>query len=302
MGKVVDGYLALRRATGYQMRVQEYLLRSFVNFAAERGETHVRVPSAIEWARLAPSEGQRANRLGVLRAFARFARAEDPGHEVPPNRVFATSGDRHVPFIFSAEQVRELVKRARQMPPAGSLRPWTYATLFSLLAATGLRISEALNLRLDDVTTDGLVIRETKFRKSRLVPLHPTADAGLARYLDRRRSIGLDDYVFVSLRGTTLRYPGVVTTFLRLVRGMGIHPGPGCRGPRIHDLRHSFAVRVLEGCLTSRHAVDAQMLALSTYMGHGKLDSTYWYLHATPRLLKGVAEATEDFTQGAEPR
>ena len=194
--------------------------------------------------------------------------------------------------------MKELVRRAWRLSPHGSLRPWTYATLFSLLAVTGLRISEALNLRLDAVTSDGLVIRETKFRKSRLVPLHPSATAGLARYLDRRRSLATDDYVFVSLRGTGIQYPVVVTTFLRLVRGMGIHPGPGCHGPRIHDLRHSFAVRVLESCPESRYAIDANMLALSTYMGHGQIDSTYWYLHATTHLLTGVSEAAENFSKG----
>lgn len=302
LNNLVDAYLRLRRATGWQMRVQEYLLRGFVAFAGARGERHIRALSAIEWAALAPSESQKAKRLAALRVFARFARAEDPVHEVPPHRVFAPPMVRYAPFIFSDSQVKELVRRAWQLPPPGSLRPWTYSTLFSLFAVTGLRVSEALNLRLDDVTSDGLVIRETKFRKSRLVPLHPSAEAGLARYLDRRRPTTGSEDVFVSLRGTEIQYPTVITTFLRLVRAMGIHPGPGRRGPRIHDLRHYFAVKVLESCPASRQAIDAHMMALSTYMGHGNVDSTYWYLHATPRLLAEVSDSTEKFVKGEQPQ
>ena len=297
---LMDFYLALRRSTGFRMKVQEYLLRSFVRFAAQRGETHIFSGSAIDWAALAPSETQRANRLGTVRVFARFAKAEDPRHEVPPARVFVTRRVRYAPFIFSEQQVKELFIRASRLSPPGSLRPWTYCTLFSLLAMTGMRISEALALRLRDVTEDGLVIRETKFRKSRLVPLHPSTTAGLARYLDRRGT-ALDDHVFVSTRRTGIRYSTVNATFLRLVREMGVHPGPGHRGPRVHDLRHGFALRVIKACPTSKTAVDAHMLALSTYMGHGQLDSTYWYLHATPQLLEGIAEATEKFIHGEAP-
>ena len=284
LSRLVDSYLKLRRSTGFRMKVQEYLLHSFASFAAERGETHIRTRTAVEWAAQAPSEGQRANRLGMLRVFARFARAEDAGHEVPSERVFSARRVRYRPFIFTSDQLHDLLVRASKLPPAGSIRPWTFTTLFSLLAVTGLRISEALNLRLHDITEDGLVIRETKFQKSRLVPLHPTTIVGLERYLDRR-GIAADDHVFVSSRSRGIRYSGIVTVFLRLVRAMGIHPGPGKPGPRIHDLRHGFAVRVLGSCPGDRTVVDANMLALMTYMGHGQVDSTYWYIHATPHML-----------------
>lgn len=297
--KLVDSYLRLRRSMGFRMGVHEYLLHGFAFFAAQRGETHIRTCTAVEWAAQAPSEGQRANRLGMLRVFARFARAEDAGHEVPSERVFSARRVRYRPFIFTSDQLRDLLLRASKLPPAGSIRPWTFTTLFSLLAVTGLRISEALNLRLHDITEDGLVIRETKFQKSRLVPLHPTAMAGLKRYLDRR-GIAQDDHVFISRRGRGIRYSGVLSVFLRLVRAMGIHPGPGKPGPRIHDLRHGFAVRVLDSCSGDRTVVDANMLALMTYMGHGQVDSTYWYLHATPRLLAQVSEMSEGFGEGGQ--
>lgn len=291
MRRLVDRYLDLRRAMGFGMGVQGYLLRSFVQFAVLRGENHVRVQTAIAWAALAPSEGQRAKRIGEVRRFARFARAEDAFHEIPPNGVFVARKVRYAPFLFTDKHVLDLVCRAARLTPVGSLRPWTYCTLFSLLAVSGMRISEALALRLKDVTSDGLLIQQTKFRKSRLVPLHPTASRGLARYLDRRGALE-NDAVFVSLRGTGLRYSTVNATFLRLVRAMGIHPGPGHEGPRIHDLRHRFALKVLEAGAPS-YAIDQRMLALSTYMGHAEIDSTFWYLHATPRVLTQVSDSCE---------
>ena len=295
--QLVDSYLELRRSTGFGMKVHQYLLHSFASFAAQRGETYIRTRTAIEWAARAPSEGQRANRLGMLRVFARFARAEDANHEVPPERVFQARRVHYCPFIFTPKQLHELLVRASKLTPVGSIRPWTFTTLFSLLAVTGLRISEALDLRLHDITEDGLVIRETKFKKSRLVPLHPTTMAGLNRYLEHR-GVADDDHVFLSLRGRGIRYSGVASVFLRLVRAMEIHPDPGQRGPRIHHLRHGFAIRVIESCPGDRTVVDANMLALMTYMGHGRIDSTYWYLHATSHLLAQISEMAEASSEG----
>lgn len=298
----IDAYLALRRAAGFQLRVSEVLLRRFAEFAALHGETHVGAQHAIELAGQAPSPHQRCRRLDIVRIFARHARAEDARHEVPPAQVFTRYRPPFLPFVFTPEQVRQLLVTAAQLRPAESLRPWTYTTLFSLLAVTGLRISEALALRIEDVTPDGLVIRNTKFRKSRLVPLHASSDTGLRSYLTRRsRVAGGCDHVFVSLRSQPLVYQTVNCVFLDLVRRIGLHPGAGHRGPRIHDLRHTFAVRALEACPTDRLQVAAHMLALSTYMGHAKLVSTYWYLHATPHLLADIADRCEDFARGDTP-
>ncbi len=298
LSAAIDSYLAVRRAAGFQLRVSESLLRSFVAFAAIYDERYVTAQRAIQWAGQAPSTHQRCRRLDVVRIFARHARAEDSRHEVPPAYVFPRRRPPFLPFEFTPEQIRQLLLAATELAPQGSLRPWTYCTLLSLLAVTGLRISEALALRMDDVTADGLVIRETKFRKSRLVPIHPTAVAGLQRYLERRRRVaGACDHVFVSLRARPLVYATVVGVFLALVRRIGLHPGPGHRGPRIHDLRHSFAIHALEACPADRHQVGAHMLALSTYLGHAKIASTYWYLHATPHLLADVADACEQFAR-----
>jgi integrase len=169
-----------------------------------------------------------------------------------------------------------------------------YVMLLGLIAATGLRISEALALQLKDITSAGLVVLQTKFRKSRLVPLHDTTLRALDRYLAARSKLaGADSSVFLSERGTRVAYPTAIATFLSLVRRLGIHPGPGKRGPRIHDLRHTFAVRSLEQCSGDRRAVDRHMLALSTYLGHAHLVDTYWYLQATPTLLADVAVQSE---------
>lgn len=294
----IESYLAIRRAAGFQLRVAEVLLRSYARFATERGECHVCAQTALEWAALAPSAAQRGRRLEVVRIFARHVQAEDLRHEIPP-AVFSSRRLPYKPFIFTPVQIQQVLTQAAQLPPTGSLRPWTYCTLFSLLAVTGLRISEALALRFDDLTSDGLLIRQTKFRKSRWVPLHPSTRAGLGCYVERRQRFGSgDDHVFISLRRRALSYPTVVATFLTIVRELGLHPGPGQRGPRLHDLRHTWAVRALQACPPGYDQVSQHLLALSTYLGHAKLASTFVYLHTTPELLAGIADRCEQFIQG----
>jgi integrase/recombinase XerD len=164
LNQLVNSYLDLRRSTGFGMKVQEYLLHDFAALAAQRGETHIRTRTAIEWAAQAPSEGQRANRLSMLRVFARFARAEDAAHEVPPERVFQAPRVHYRPFIFTPEQLHELLVRASQLPPAGSIRPWTFTTLFSLLAVTGLTLARCEQCLERRKETAGY-----RFRAARLV-------------------------------------------------------------------------------------------------------------------------------------
>jgi integrase/recombinase XerD len=298
----IDSYLAIRRAAGFRLRVAEGLLRAYARFAAARGEAHVHARTVLDWAALAPSAAQRARRLEVVTIFARHAQAEDAQHEVPPQGVFPRQSLPYRPFIFTAAQIRQLLERAARLPPADSLRPWTYCTLFSLLAVTGLRISEALRLRFEDITADGLAIRATKFHKSRLVPLHPSAHAGLERYLQRRRRLGgNDDRVFISIRRRALSDQTVRCTFRSLVREMGLQPDPGQQSPRprIHDLRHSWAVRALEACPPGYDYVRQHVLAVSTYLGHVKLKSTFVYLHTTSQLLADIADRCEQFAKGA---
>ena len=294
MLNAVETYLTLRRATGFAMLNAECLLKSFAAFAAERGQTHVHTQTAIDWAALGPSVPQRDARLKAVCRFARHVRVEDARHELPPANHFGARKTRRPPHIYSAEDIDRLIEAALRLRPKGGLRSLTYATLIALLSATGMRISEALKLTIADVTNDGLLIRETKFRKTRLIPLHDTAAAGLKRYLARRRPRSDDDPVFIDERGLPLRYLAVRDTFNRLVSTAGIRPA-SIRRPRLHDLRHTFAVRALQGSPTGRSRCGAHMVALATYMGHVNITSTYWYLEATADLMRDVASAGEGF-------
>ena len=194
-----------------------------------------------------------------------------------------------------------LVLAATRLPSSDSLLPKTYAALISLLAATGLRISEALHLLVSDITSNGLLIRKTKFQKTRLVPLHDTAVTGLARYLTHRQEARCGgDHVFVSDEGQPLVYWKVHSVFRTLLKSAGIKPSGG-RWPRIHELRHTFAVRALESSPTGRQRIGQHMLALATYLGHVNINATYWYLETTPELLRDIAVVAENFVQGGRP-
>ena len=294
MLKTIESYLALRRATGFAMSNAEYLLKSFAGFAAERGQAYVQTQTAIDWAALGPSIAQRDARLKAICRFARHIRVEDVRHELPPGNHFGARKRRRPPYIYSGTEITRLIEAAGRLRPQGWLRPLTYATLIALLAATGLRISEALKLTFADISSDGLLIRETKFRKTRLVPLHDTAAAGLQRYLQRRGPGSDDDPVFADAHGQPLRYITVKGTFDRLVGKAGTRPS-SARRPRLHDLRHTFAVRALQDSPTGRDRCGAHMVALATYMGHANIYATYWYLEATADLVRDIAMAGDAF-------
>lgn len=300
LNQAIRNYLEIRRLAGFDLKVDEGLLHNFARFATERSETQVRRQTAIDWAALAPSPYQRERRLGIVRRFAQHARAEDPAYHPVPKQVFAHKRkQRRVPYIFSPSELHKLLDATSRLRPVGSLRPQTYCTLFGLLAATGLRISEAMRLVLDDITPDGLVVRKTKFRKSRLVPLHETVTSALKRYLDQRQAVaGADTHVFISRHGCALTYVMVNGTFHFLVRSVNIRLKHGQPPPRIHDLRHRFAVRALENCTGGRDRIARHILALSTYLGHAHVADTYWYLQATPLLMTGIADACEAFFHG----
>ena len=294
MLNAIETYLTLRRAGGFAMSNAEYLLKSFATFAAENGQTHVQAQRAIDWAALGPTVAQRDARLRAVCRFVRHIQVEDARHELPPANHFGARKRRRPPHIYSADEIDRLVKAALRLQPKDGLRPLTHATLIALLSATGLRISEALKLTVADVTSDGLLIRETKFRKTRLVPLHDTTAAGLTRYLASRRPHAHDDPVFIDKRGLALRYIAVKETFDRLVGKADVRSRTG-RRPRLHDLRHTFAVRALQGSPAGRNQCGPHMAALATYMGHVNIYATCWYLEATAELMRDVAAAGEGF-------
>jgi integrase len=293
-------HVDLHRSLGFKFRIQHSLLRNFVAFAEAQGDELVRVDRVLAWAAQAPSPPQRRNRLLTVRRFALAMQAEDARHEVPAADALGHGRfERRIPHIYRPDEIARLIQAAAQLQPAGSIRPLMYSTLFGLLAATGMRISEALALRLEDITADGLIIRQTKFQKSRLLPLHETTRRALDKYLSARARLGtLDGALLVSTTGKALSYNTVMAVFLRLARSIGLRGEPGQPGPRIHDLRHTFAVRSLEECRHDREMVACHIVALSTYLGHAHVTDTYWYLHATPILMGQIAQAGEALHRG----
>jgi len=293
--------LAVRRAAGFTLSNAEYLLRSLASFATNQDQTHIRTATAIDWASQAESVAQRHTRYQTVCHFAQYLRVEDSRHESPPENHFGYRKTRRVPYIYSRDEINGLILAATKLPSSDSLRPKTYAALISLWAATGLRISEALHLLVSDITPDGLLIRKTKFQKTRLVPLHDTAVAGLGRYLAcRQEAHSGGDHVFISDEGQPLIYWKVHSVFRALVKSAGLKPAGG-RWPRIHELRHTFAVRALESSPTGRQRIGQHMLALATYLGHVNINATYWYLETTPELLRDIAVVAENFVQGGRP-
>jgi integrase/recombinase XerD len=299
--EAVESYIAMRRACGFAFESEGTCLRSFAAFSDAKSHHHVCSDIAVDWARQARSVRQRARRLDIVIRFARYARAEDPRHELPAAILGSESSPRPVPYIFSCEDIRRLMQAASQSGYR-TLRRATYSTLFGLLACTGLRLSEAIHLRYADITTDGLVVRRTKFRKSRLVPLHATARTALERYLDQRRPYApLDDHVFISLRRKPLLVADAERAFRTAAHQIGLRREPGRPRPTIHALRHTFAVRALESCPDDRDRITRHMVALSTYLGHGHVGHTYWYLEATPQLMRDVSDRCERFVTGGHP-
>jgi integrase len=297
LNKMINGYVELYRSMGFKYKNQSYLLQLFAAFAKQQGDTYVRCKTVLEWAKQAPSRAQRRNRLLTVRRFSIAMQSEDKRYEIPPPDAFGNETlRRRIPRILSSLELKQLLIAASKLKPENSIRPLTYATLFALLASTGLRISEALALNLESITEDGLIILSTKFRKDRLVPLHPSTRKGIEHYLNYRRQIGGNALsLFVSNNGSRLSYSTVNSIFLQLVRSIGLRDGPGHPGICIHDLRHRFAVTSLEQSKNDRVSISQHMTALSTYLGHAHISDTYWYLHATPTLMEKISIIQETF-------
>lgn len=300
----IERYIATRRAAGHAFKNGARDLRSYGEFAASRGDSHVRRATALDWAASGASPHARDVRMRHVVQFARFQRAEDAYNEVPPRDAFAMRWSRPLPYIYSDDEIALLLAATDRLRLSYKypLRRATYRTMIGLMTATGLRKCEVLDLLVHDLSTDGvLTIRCTKFRKSRLVPLHPTTHAALRRYIDLRSRHAIDDdHLFVSAGNGRIDSSVINYTFRRILVLAQIAL-TRARRPRVHDLRHTFATRAFEKCSGDRRAIAKQFVALSTYLGHTKASATQWYLEATPELMIDIASAAETELRGVVP-
>jgi integrase/recombinase XerD len=295
----LDCYLAVRSALGFRLQAERTLLRSFIQFLESKGELHpIRAQMAVEWAYSSSKTRGGAGpaaRLSMARQFLLHLRATVPETEIP-DRGLITYVRRPKPYLFSEEEIERLMASALMCGPADSLRPHTLATVIGALAATGLRVGEAIRLKENDVKLDErpphLIIRETKFHKSRIVPLHATVAEILRRYADERRRLhyhALSEAFFVSETGRHLNHNTLWRWFARLTQKLGMWPSAG-RRPCLHCMRHSFAVRRMLAWYREGEDVQALLPTLSVYLGHVRPQESYWYLAATPELLGAAAE------------
>jgi len=294
-GSAAADYLATRRAMGYKLAGQGQVLGQFIAYLDGVNAEHLTIAHALAWAKQ-PSGAAPvwwAFRLGVVRGFARYLRALDPATEVPPVGLLPEPSHRIVPYIYSDVDLGRLLEAAGRLSPEH--RADTYQTLIGLVAVTGMRVGEAARLDRDDVNVDQalVTIRNTKYGKSRQLPLHKSTLKALVAYArrrDERRPHPKAPSFFTSTVGTRLLRDNVCTLFPRLVRDAGLASPDLRRPPRLHDLRHTFAVRCVIGWYRRGIDVERHMPLLSTYLGHIAPSSTYWYLSAVPELLELIAD------------
>jgi integrase len=305
---LAEDYLSERRALGFDLRISGDLITAFARFVDEAGHTGPLTTGIIlDWV-----QGQAkhatpfswARRLDILRPFAKYLTRLDPATEFPQTAIFGRSHRRLTPHIYSEQEIVDLLAAARRLTPSGGLRPATYETIFGLIAATGLRLSEARNLRCGEVDLDQgiLTVRNTKFRKSKHVPLHATVVAALDRYMAvraRHDAINRDALLFLSSSGGPLATRTIHWVFQKLRAHLGWTARGAYAQARIHDLRHTFICRRVQ--LWHEHGadIDNAMAALSTYVGHAKVSDTYWYLTGVPDLMTIAGKRFELFVAAA---
>jgi integrase/recombinase XerD len=298
--QAVGEYLSLRRSLGFKLKDHERRLREFVSFLTKKKASRISTQLALQFAtqhrHQHPAEW--GARLSAVRGFARYRSGDDPATEIPPFGLLPYRPMRARPYLYSEEEIRLLLKAAKNLPSTYSLKPWIYYCLFGLLAVTGVRISEALNLQLKDVDwSEGvLTIHGTKFGKSRLVPLHASTRRVLSAYAKRRDRFFAGEPVshfFVSSHGHRLDGGDVRRTFYRLSRQVGLRSASASHGPRLHDFRHRFAVQTLVRWYRKGEDVERRLPILSTFLGHAHVTDTYWYLTSTPDLLGAAGKRME---------
>ena len=293
----LEDYLALRRGLGFKLKQDGRLLSQFVSFLDGEGSPYITADLAVRWA-VKPGNAQPchwARRLRVVRLFTEYRSVDDPRTEVPPPKLLPDRYRRTAPYIYTDEQIMRLIAAASELPSTVrgtmGLRAPTYYTLFGLLSVTGMRVSEALSLNCEDVDLNKvlLTVRGTKFGKSRHIPIHRSTQEALRQYTCYRDGIYSEPKTrsfFISERGTRLGYCAVRSTFVRLSCEVGLRGLSDSHGPRMHDLRHRFAVNTLISWYREGVDIERRIHVLSAFLGHVKFSYTYWYLSAVPELLQ----------------
>lgn len=308
LSKELDRYLCIRRSLGYDLRTDERILRRFVTFAAGQGDNHISTDLFLKWQVSCASVRRDtwARRLGIVRIFAQWLHGIDPQHEVPPQSLISYHQRRPRPYIYSEDEIRRIIETAAELPSVNGIRSLTCAALFGLLAVTGLRVSEAVSLDSCDINleTGVLTVRCGKGGKERLLPLSKSTMAQLVAYdSERDRLLGYrSEAFFVGDRGDRLTDCGARYNFAIVCQDIGLRSAQKNyrhgHGPRIHDLRHSFAVRtILDWYRTGKNPTH-EMIKLSTWLGHVSPANTYWYIEAVPELLELASQrATESLAK-----
>lgn len=298
--QALDEYLALRQAMGFAVRDARRLLRRFIDFLEQHRATSITSALALSWATephaAQPAEWSR--RLSLIRGFARYRSATDPRTQIPAAGILPYRPQRAAPYLYSDTEIEQLLQAAAQLPSPTGLRAHTYVAAFGLLAVTGLRVAElvALDDQDTDLTRGHVTIRRGKFGKSRLLPVHPTTQQALRHYVaarDRCYPIPQSPSFLVSEQGARLTHWSLRATFVALSRQIGLRGPADSHGPRLHDLRHRFAVEALLRWYRQGADVERHLPELSTYLGHVKVADTYWYLSATPELLQLALDRLE---------
>jgi integrase len=276
------------------------LLRKFVRFAKQERASFITTKLALRWATQPAGcqPSQWANRLGMVRRFAQYLSAVDPRTQIPPPGLLPHRYQRKTPYLYRDQEVLRLIEAARQLDSPRGLRGATASTLFGLLAATGMRVGEAIGLDRKDVDLKQalLTVRHAKGHKSRLVPIHPSTQDALRRHACLRDRICPNPQspgFFISERSTRLIDCTVRHWFIRISHQIGLREPTDHRGPRLHDLRHRFAIKTLLRWYRTDKDIETHLPELATYLGHRHVNDTYWYLSATPQLLRLAARRWE---------
>jgi integrase/recombinase XerD len=304
LSQELDRYLSLRRGLGYRLVTAERILRKFIAFAERENAPYISTALFLRWQKTFGKANKQTwgCRLTVVRLFAQWLCSMDSKHEVPPRSLISSRTRRSHPYIYSTEDIRRIVETAAELPSINGIRALTYSTLFGLMAVTGLRVSEALALDAADIDLDNgvVTVRQGKLGKSRFLPVLDCTRTRLADYAkERDRLLGMPSQAFfVSDRGKRLTDCSARYNFAVVCQMIGLRPSQKHnrhgRGPRLHDLRHTFVVRTLLSWYRNNKEPAREMIKLSTYLGHSHPAHTYWYIEAVPELLELASQRVEE--------